>query len=84
MAIYANEHMIDLLNEQYKKVKELEDRLINEVAMIDNAAKDKIENLNNLLKQGLIEMQSVCDLKGCDFDDIHEWMNNVKKELNDN
>lgn len=34
MAIYANEHMVDLLNEQYEKVRDLEKDLKDTIELL--------------------------------------------------
>jgi len=38
----------------------------------------EILHLKELIRESVICMKSICDLKGCAFDDIHEFLNKVK------
>jgi len=40
--------------------------------------KKEILHLKDFIRESVTCMKSICDLKGCDFDDVHEYLNKVK------
>lgn len=62
MVIYTNEHLTDLLNEQYQKVRELENKLNDAIEVINFYAKgyglSTDDSYNQYFENGHIRMST--------------------------
>lgn len=77
-------HEVWVHETDFKKLEECLSRFHpSEVLRVESSRslKEEIQNRDNLLERGVLAMKSVCDLKGCDFDDIHEWLRDVEEFL---